>query len=92
MDLQSPRNNKEHHTREMGLKRLIVRRGQSFELQLHFNRPFHFGADYLTFVAETGEFTWLQGKIRLPQKVGLPPLPSESSLPSPFLGTLGPYK
>ncbi|CAK7302610.1 Protein-glutamine gamma-glutamyltransferase Z [Vulpes lagopus] len=54
VDLQSPRNNKEHHTQEMGLKRLIVRRGQSFVLQLHFNRSFHFGKDYLTFVAETG--------------------------------------
>ncbi|XP_059039394.1 protein-glutamine gamma-glutamyltransferase Z [Mustela lutreola] len=54
VDLQSPRNNKEHHTQEMGLRRLIVRRGQSFGLQLHFNRPFHFGTDYLTFVAETG--------------------------------------
>lgn len=65
MDLQSPRNNKEHHTQEMGLKRLIVRRGQPFGLQLHFNRPFHFGTDYLTFVAETGEFTRPQGKIHL---------------------------
>ncbi|CAD7671057.1 unnamed protein product [Nyctereutes procyonoides] len=54
VDLQSPRNNKEHHTQEMGLKRLIVRRGQSFVLQLHFNRSFRFGKDYLTFVAETG--------------------------------------
>ncbi|XP_030176039.1 protein-glutamine gamma-glutamyltransferase Z [Lynx canadensis] len=54
VDLQSPRNNQEHHTQEMGLKRLVVRRGQSFLLQLHFSRPFHFGTDYLTFVAETG--------------------------------------
>uniref|UniRef100_A0A8C4M1H8 protein-glutamine gamma-glutamyltransferase n=2 Tax=Equus asinus TaxID=9793 RepID=A0A8C4M1H8_EQUAS len=54
VDLQSSRNNKEHHTQEMGLKRLIVRRGQLFTLQLHFNRPFQFQTDHITFVAETG--------------------------------------
>nr|XP_019581095.1 PREDICTED: protein-glutamine gamma-glutamyltransferase Z [Rhinolophus sinicus] len=54
VDLHSPRNNKRHHTQEMGLKRLIVRRGQTFVLQLHFNRPFHPRTDRVTFVAETG--------------------------------------
>ncbi|KAM5339547.1 protein-glutamine gamma-glutamyltransferase Z isoform 2-T2 [Glossophaga mutica] len=54
VDLQSPRNNQAHHTQEMGLKRLIVRRGQPFMLQLHFNRPFHQGTDHITFIAETG--------------------------------------
>ncbi|XP_008572239.1 PREDICTED: protein-glutamine gamma-glutamyltransferase Z [Galeopterus variegatus] len=53
-DLQSSRNNKEHHTQEMGLKRLIVRRGQIFKLQLSFNRPFQSQTDDITFVAETG--------------------------------------
>ncbi|KAI5936869.1 protein-glutamine gamma-glutamyltransferase Z [Manis javanica] len=54
VDLQSHKNNKEHHTQEMGLKRLIVRRGQTFMLRLYFNRPFHSGTDYIIFVAETG--------------------------------------
>ncbi|KAF6133295.1 transglutaminase 7 [Phyllostomus discolor] len=54
VNLQSPRNNQAHHTQEMGLKRLIVRRGQPFMLQLHFNRPFHWGTDRITFIAETG--------------------------------------
>ncbi|XP_039744474.1 protein-glutamine gamma-glutamyltransferase Z [Pteropus medius] len=54
IDLQISRNNKEHHTKEMGLKRLIVRRGQPFMLQVHFNRPFHSRTDHITFVAETG--------------------------------------
>ncbi|KAM7156402.1 protein-glutamine gamma-glutamyltransferase Z [Molossus nigricans] len=54
VNLQSPRNNRAHHTQEMGLKRLIVRRGQPFTVQLHFNRPFHSGTDHITFVAETG--------------------------------------
>uniref|UniRef100_A0A8C5XD66 protein-glutamine gamma-glutamyltransferase n=1 Tax=Microcebus murinus TaxID=30608 RepID=A0A8C5XD66_MICMU len=54
VDLQSPRNSKEHHTQEMGLKRLIVRRGQLFALRLGFCRPFQPQADTITFVAETG--------------------------------------
>ncbi|XP_047625151.1 protein-glutamine gamma-glutamyltransferase Z [Phacochoerus africanus] len=54
VDLQSPRNNKEHRTQEISLQRLIVRRGQAFTMQLQFNRPFHSGTDHLTFVAETG--------------------------------------
>ncbi|XP_058146079.1 protein-glutamine gamma-glutamyltransferase Z [Dasypus novemcinctus] len=54
VDLQSPRNNKEHHTLEMGLKRLIVRRGQVFTVVLNFNRSFRPQTDSLTFVAETG--------------------------------------
>ncbi|XP_075388413.1 protein-glutamine gamma-glutamyltransferase Z [Tenrec ecaudatus] len=53
VDLQSRRNNKEHHTREMGLKRLVVRRGQAFTITLTFNRSFPLQAD-TTFVAETG--------------------------------------
>ncbi|XP_049754944.1 protein-glutamine gamma-glutamyltransferase Z [Elephas maximus indicus] len=53
-DLQSPKNNKEHHTQEMGLKRLIVRRGQAFTIILNFSRSFQPRTDSLTFVAETG--------------------------------------
>ncbi|KAB0405908.1 hypothetical protein E2I00_012801, partial [Balaenoptera physalus] len=34
--------------------RLIVGHGESFTIQLHFNRPFHSGTDYITLVAETG--------------------------------------
>ncbi|XP_004609843.3 protein-glutamine gamma-glutamyltransferase Z [Sorex araneus] len=54
VDLQSSQNNKDHHTLEMGSKRLVVRRGQSFALRLHFDRPFRPGSDSITFVAETG--------------------------------------
>ncbi|XP_006831948.1 PREDICTED: protein-glutamine gamma-glutamyltransferase Z [Chrysochloris asiatica] len=53
-DLQTPRNNKEHHTLEMGLKRLIVRRGQAFVIVLNFNRSFRPQFDNISFVAETG--------------------------------------
>ncbi|XP_063106253.1 protein-glutamine gamma-glutamyltransferase Z isoform X1 [Cavia porcellus] len=54
VDLHSARNNKEHHTQEMGVERLILRRGQLFSLQLAFNRPFQPHSDHITFVAETG--------------------------------------
>ncbi|XP_062060740.1 protein-glutamine gamma-glutamyltransferase Z [Lepus europaeus] len=54
VDLLVPRNNKEHHTQEMGLRRLIVRRGQLFHIRLGFQRPFQPHADYITFVVETG--------------------------------------
>uniref|UniRef100_A0A2K6JRN9 protein-glutamine gamma-glutamyltransferase n=1 Tax=Rhinopithecus bieti TaxID=61621 RepID=A0A2K6JRN9_RHIBE len=53
-DLQSSRNNLEHHTQEMGVKRLTVRRGQLFYLRLSFSRPFQSQSDHITFVAETG--------------------------------------
>lgn len=55
MELQIPRNNEDHHTQEMGLTKLILRRGQKFSLTLTFNRPFQPQKDHLTFVAETGE-------------------------------------
>ncbi|XP_004861729.1 protein-glutamine gamma-glutamyltransferase Z [Heterocephalus glaber] len=54
VDLHSARNNKGHHTQEMGVERLILRRGQLFSLQLSFNRPFQAHRDHITFVAETG--------------------------------------
>ncbi|XP_007933514.1 protein-glutamine gamma-glutamyltransferase Z [Orycteropus afer afer] len=54
IDLQSLKNNKEHHTQEMGLKRLIVRRGQAFTIVLSFNRSFQPQTDNITFMAETG--------------------------------------
>ncbi|XP_006883273.1 PREDICTED: protein-glutamine gamma-glutamyltransferase Z [Elephantulus edwardii] len=54
VDLQSPKNNKEHHTQEMGHQRLIVRRGQVFSIILKFNRNFQPQTDNITFVVETG--------------------------------------
>ncbi|XP_058521952.1 protein-glutamine gamma-glutamyltransferase Z [Ochotona princeps] len=54
VDLQNSQNNKEHHTQEMGLGRLIVRRGQLFHIRLGFHRPFQPHSDHVTFVVETG--------------------------------------
>ncbi|KAM7327480.1 protein-glutamine gamma-glutamyltransferase Z [Alexandromys fortis] len=54
VERQIPRNNKDHHTQEMGSTKLILRRGQDFSLTLTFNRPFQPQKDHLTFVVETG--------------------------------------
>lgn len=55
-DLQSSRNNVRHHTEEISVDRLVVRRGQAFSITLYFkNRGFQPGMDSITFVTETGE-------------------------------------
>lgn len=55
-DLQSSRNNVLHHTEEISVDRLVVRRGQAFNITLYFkNRGFQPGIDSIIFVAETGE-------------------------------------
>uniref|UniRef100_A0A6I8P7F2 protein-glutamine gamma-glutamyltransferase n=1 Tax=Ornithorhynchus anatinus TaxID=9258 RepID=A0A6I8P7F2_ORNAN len=54
-DLRGPENCRRHHTEEMALGRLVVRRGQPFSITLHFgNRGFQPETDRLVFVAETG--------------------------------------
>uniref|UniRef100_G1SDI9 Protein-glutamine gamma-glutamyltransferase 5 n=1 Tax=Oryctolagus cuniculus TaxID=9986 RepID=G1SDI9_RABIT len=54
-DLQSSRNNVRHHTEEIAVDRLLVRRGQAFLITLYFrNRGFQPGLDNIIFVAETG--------------------------------------
>ncbi|KAI4560317.1 hypothetical protein MJT46_012555 [Ovis ammon polii x Ovis aries] len=69
VDLQSAKNNQEHHTQEMGLQRLIVRRSQSFTIQLHFNRPFHSKNDSITFVAETEDDVYLPSETLLQEYI-----------------------
>ena len=55
-DLQSTWNNVRHHTDEISSDRLLVRRGQAFNITLYFrNRGFQPGLDNIIFVAETGE-------------------------------------
>ncbi|XP_038156689.1 protein-glutamine gamma-glutamyltransferase E-like [Cyprinodon tularosa] len=56
VDLHSETNNNEHHTSEISVDRLIVRRGQSFKLTLKLVQPFNPGFDQLTMTAETGHF------------------------------------
>ncbi|XP_062381633.1 protein-glutamine gamma-glutamyltransferase 5-like [Sardina pilchardus] len=47
-------NNTAHRAHEISVKRLIVRRGQSFQLTLHTNRQFQPDTDTLLFTVETG--------------------------------------
>lgn len=55
-DLQSSQNNVRHHTDEISSDRLLVRRGQSFNLTLYFrSRGFQPDLDNIIFVVETGE-------------------------------------
>ncbi|XP_074092367.1 protein-glutamine gamma-glutamyltransferase Z [Macrotis lagotis] len=53
-NLESPKNNKAHHTSEIGSERLFVRRAQTFAITLNFNKPFRVGTDKIVFIAETG--------------------------------------
>lgn len=54
-DLQSSWNNVRHHTEEISSNRLLVRRGQAFNITLYFrNRAFQPGLDNIIFVTETG--------------------------------------
>ncbi|KAI4573055.1 hypothetical protein MJG53_012893 [Ovis ammon polii x Ovis aries] len=54
-DLQSSWNNMRHHTDEISSNRLLVRRGQAFNITLYFrNRAFQPGLDNIIFVTETG--------------------------------------
>uniref|UniRef100_A0A8D0UDX3 Protein-glutamine gamma-glutamyltransferase 5 n=1 Tax=Sus scrofa TaxID=9823 RepID=A0A8D0UDX3_PIG len=63
IDLQSSWNNVRHHTEEISSDRLLVRRGQAFNITLYFrNRAFQPGLDNIIFVADTGEdHGWLAG-------------------------------
>ncbi|XP_039971498.1 protein-glutamine gamma-glutamyltransferase 2 [Xiphias gladius] len=56
VDLHSQTNNSEHHTSEISVDQLIVRRGQPFALTLQLTRPFDPDLHPLTIVAVTGEY------------------------------------
>ncbi|XP_029415055.1 protein-glutamine gamma-glutamyltransferase 5 isoform X3 [Nannospalax galili] len=63
VDLQSSRNNVRHHTEEISIERLIVRRGQAFVITLYFrNRGFQPGLDNIIFVAETADGVYLDSE------------------------------
>ncbi|XP_069507361.1 protein-glutamine gamma-glutamyltransferase 5-like [Ambystoma mexicanum] len=55
IDLLHQRNKEQHHTDDIGGKRLIVRRGQPFAINLHFKtRGLQPGVDHIAFIVETG--------------------------------------
>ncbi|KAM4691573.1 protein-glutamine gamma-glutamyltransferase 5-like [Rhinophrynus dorsalis] len=54
-DFQAKKNNTLHHTDDISVRRLIVRRGQYFIITLHFKtRGFQQGEDNIIFITETG--------------------------------------
>ncbi|XP_030634770.1 protein-glutamine gamma-glutamyltransferase 2-like [Chanos chanos] len=54
VDFHYEENNKEHHTNEISIQRLIVRRGQSFKLSFNVGRPFRPNDEFFEMIAETG--------------------------------------
>ena len=58
VELHVKENNKEHRTDDVTVKRLMVRRGQSFKITLKTNRQFQPDTDTLIFTAETGMFMY----------------------------------
>ncbi|XP_077192304.1 protein-glutamine gamma-glutamyltransferase 5-like [Paroedura picta] len=55
IDWQSPRNNQRHRTAGISTQRPIVRRGEAFDLRLHFRaRGYQPGVDAIHLIAETG--------------------------------------
>lgn len=64
-DLQAAKNNEEHHTRAISSQRLIVRRGKSFTITLHFQSPisaFLPALRKLALIAQTGK--WDRPRLR----------------------------
>ncbi|TNN42717.1 Protein-glutamine gamma-glutamyltransferase 2 [Liparis tanakae] len=55
VDLHCETNNVAHHTDDISVKELIVRRGQPFKLTLDLKRPFNLKHDSLTIRAATGD-------------------------------------
>lgn len=54
VDLQCKTNNEAHHTNEISVDRLIVRRGEGFTMTLDLQKPFDSSKDQLIFTAATG--------------------------------------
>nr|XP_033770647.1 erythrocyte membrane protein band 4.2-like isoform X2 [Geotrypetes seraphini] len=56
-ELNAPKNNRAHHTNEISIQQLIVRRGQDFIITLHFRREVHHYLKSLrkiSLIAQTG--------------------------------------
>lgn len=55
VDLLPKSNNSEHHTADISVDQLIVRRGQSFTVSLTLAQPFNGDLHPLSITASTGE-------------------------------------
>ncbi|XP_036444112.1 protein-glutamine gamma-glutamyltransferase 2-like [Colossoma macropomum] len=54
VQLHCTANNKEHHTDDIAVNRLIVRRGQPFQLTFHAEQPFRPRQDFFQLIVQTG--------------------------------------
>ncbi|KAL6470659.1 hypothetical protein MHYP_G00217780 [Metynnis hypsauchen] len=54
VQLHRRKNNKEHHTDDISVNRLIVRRGQPFQLTFHAKQAFRLRQDFFQLVVQTG--------------------------------------
>lgn len=54
-DLDCGTNNRNHHTGDIGCEKLVVLRGQAFEIKLQFSpRGYEEGVDQLSLIVQTG--------------------------------------
>lgn len=53
-DFHVEENRKKHHTDEYGIERLIIRRGQEFNVSVTFDRPFDVEQDKIILQFVTG--------------------------------------
>uniref|UniRef100_A0A3P9P022 Protein-glutamine gamma-glutamyltransferase 2 n=1 Tax=Poecilia reticulata TaxID=8081 RepID=A0A3P9P022_POERE len=56
MDLHCETNNNDHHTSQISVNKLIVRRGQPFNITLKMAKPFNPDSDQLTMKVVTGKY------------------------------------
>lgn len=78
--LELEANGRDHHTAELCLKQLVVRRGQPFRLTLRFQgRSYEARVDHLTFIVSTGKYR--QAPAAAPAllcALTVPPLPPQT--------------
>uniref|UniRef100_A0A3B3TZZ1 Protein-glutamine gamma-glutamyltransferase 2 n=1 Tax=Poecilia latipinna TaxID=48699 RepID=A0A3B3TZZ1_9TELE len=77
LDLHCETNNNDHHTSQISVNQLIVRRGQPFNITLKMAKPFNPDSDQLTMKVVTGKYPseerGTMSRFGVPDKVELSP-------------------